>query len=120
MPAQHPLHPSSAYRRHLGPAGMMHHGKPHHGVQVWPVRPGELTATVLDSPMEEEPSGPGWTSTIITTEEDPGGGGASEVQVSGEGPAVMQELVSQLEGLVEGGLLPCVCDSGQGPRPAGR
>ena len=70
-------------------------------MQVWPVRPGELTATVLDDP-EEDSSSTGWTSTVIS-EDDPGGGGVSEVQVSGEGPAVMQELANQLEGLVEGG-----------------
>ena len=75
------------------------------------MRPGELTATVLDSPEEEESSSSGWTSTVITTDGSPEDGGASQVQDPAEGAEVMQELVTQLEGLVEGAsdeLLQCV------------
>ena len=87
-------------------------------MQVWPTEAGLTTVTALDAPMEVEVPGTtsGWTTTVLhsggpETEGEPSQGitimsadGSSLTGMSTpqDGDDPMQELVSQLEGLMEG------------------
>ena len=84
-------------------------------VQVWPTEGGVITATALDAPSDEEEGGSssGWHTTVLHAGE-PGADGEALPGISitsqnvgsfspgGQGSDAMQELVSHIEGLMEG------------------